>query len=467
MNVQTLFVSMLPEHVLLAGLCLVMLVDVVASERRLGLALAIATVALAGAAAAMLSLGGYAANTFVGQLSVSPATSAAKAIVLLLAVPVLMLSRDEFADASFPLLVLASLYGGCLMISADSFLTLLLGIEILSLPVYVLVLLAMQRRDSPEAALKYLVLGGTATGMLLMGASLLFGWSGTLSINAFAQALDEPGALPRVGVGLIVSAFFLKAAVFPFHAWAPDAYEGASVPATAYMTTIVKATVLLAVVRLFGSVELTPSTTLLVAVPPLVSIVWGNVTAMRQSSYRRMIAYSSIAHAGFLFFALLGSAEGRFQAVAFYIAAYGLMNLLAFTALPRDSDDVHGDKIASLRGLFAAAPLRRGAAGARDALAGRHPADARLRRQVPRLPQRGRGRPSAARGARPAGELRRPVLLPARDHGDVHEPRRGGRRRDGHAAPLRLRGEPGVPAAHRAGHRVPRLGAGDAARLMA
>jgi NADH-quinone oxidoreductase subunit N len=122
------------------------------------------------------------------------------------------------------------------------------------------------------------------------------------------------------------------------------------------MATIVKATVLLAVVRLFGSAELSVAMTALVAVPPLVSIVWGNITAMRQASFRRMIAYSSIAHAGFLFFALLGAAEGRFQAIAFYLAAYGLMSLVAFAALPRDGEDVVDDRIDSLKGLFQRRP---------------------------------------------------------------------------------------------------------------
>lgn len=356
MNVQTLFVSMLPEHLLLAGLCVVLILDILGRPARTGFTIALLTLIAATLAATILAAGGYAAATFVGQLSVNAATSAGKAIVLLLAIPVLMLSRDEFADAQFPMLVLASLYGGCLVISADSFLTLLLGLETLSLPVYVLVLLAMQRKDSAEAALKYLVLGGAATGMLLMGASLLFGWSGSLGIDAFARALDSRSPLAQAGVGLVLSAFFLKAAVFPFHAWAPDAYQGGSVPATAYMATIVKATVLLAVVRLFGTAELSPSMTALVAIPPLVSIVWGNIAAIRQQSFRRMIAYSSIAHAGFLFFAMLGAAEGRFQAIAFYLAAYGLMGLTAFAALPRDGEDAADDRLDALKGLFQRRP---------------------------------------------------------------------------------------------------------------
>ena len=155
--------------------------------------------------------------------------------MLALALPVLLMSRDEFDGGEFPVLLLSSLYGVCLMQSADSFLTLFLGLEIMSLPVYVLVLLAYRRPQSAEAALKYLVLGGTATAIFLMGVSLLYGGTGSMDIAVFARALGSADAMARAAVVLVILAFFLKAAIVPFHAWAPDAYEGASVPVTAYM----------------------------------------------------------------------------------------------------------------------------------------------------------------------------------------------------------------------------------------
>jgi len=139
----------------------------------------------------------------------------------------------------------------------------------------------------------------------------------------------------------------------PFHAWAPDAYEGASVPVTAFMAAVVKAAVLLAAVRLFADRALDGPFVALVAILPLASIVWGNLAAMRQASFRRMIAYSSIAHAGYLFYALLGDPAGRYQAVLFYILAYGVMNLLAFAVLPRADDD---DRIDGLAGLYGRSP---------------------------------------------------------------------------------------------------------------
>ncbi len=356
MNWQDVFIAMLPEHLLLAGIVLLIGMEIAWTRPRGALPLALLTVAAAAAASAGLYCAGYNAAPFPGQYSVDPAVALAKAIVLALAVPVLLLSRDDFPDGPFYPLLLSSLYGFCLLLSADSFLTLFLGLELMSLPVYVLVLLAFRRQESAEAALKYLVLGGTATAMFLMGVSLLYGGSGSLAIAGFASALRSTDTMATAAVVLVLVSFFLKAAVVPFHAWAPDAYEGASVPVTAYMATVVKAGALLAVLRLFGTSSVTGHAADLIALLPLVSIVWGNLAAMRQSSFRRMIAYSSIAHAGYLFYAFLGEGAGRYQAVVFYLLAYGVMNLLAFASLPSGEDDAARDRLASLKGLYQRRP---------------------------------------------------------------------------------------------------------------
>lgn len=360
MNWAEVITAMLPEHLLLAGIVLLILVDVFATKPRGALGIALLAVAAATAAAASLGFGGYEAAPFAGQFSVNPAGLLAKAVVLGLTIPVLLLSRDDFEDSRFHLLLLSSLYGTLLLLSADSFLTLFLGLELMSLPVYALVLLAFRGDESAEAALKYLVLGGAATATFLMGVALLFGATGSLALSAFVEALAAGDTLSTAAVVLIVVAFFLKAAIVPFHAWAPDAYQGASVPVTAYMATIIKAGVLLAVARFFGAAEIPRGMVELLALLPLASMVWGNLAAIRQTSFRRMIAYSSIAHAGYLYFAFLGAGEGRFQAIVFYLLAYGLMNLLAFAALPRGRDDSAGDAAAddlsSLKGLFQRAP---------------------------------------------------------------------------------------------------------------
>jgi NADH-quinone oxidoreductase subunit N len=238
------------------------------------------------------------------------------------------------------------------MLSADSFLTMFLGVEMLSLPVYVLVLLSYRHSASLEAALKYLVLGGAATATFLLGVSLLYGGTATLALSGFTVAMHASDPMATAAVVLILIAFFLKAAIVPFHAWAPDAYEGATVPVTAYMATVVKAGILLAVLRIVGEAPLPAAVVGLIAVLPLISIVWGNLAAMRQKSFRRMIAYSSIAHAGYLFYAFLGDGPGRYEAVVFYVVAYGLMNVLAFAAMPAGGEDESRDPLDAFKGLF-------------------------------------------------------------------------------------------------------------------
>jgi NADH-quinone oxidoreductase subunit N len=357
MSWQSVLVAMLPEHALLAGIVALIVAEIAMAKPRGALAIALVSVAAAAAAATWLQLSSYAGTPFEGQYSVAAADLAAKAVVLLLAIPVLLLSRDDVSSTRFHVLVLSSLYGVCLMLSADSFLTLFLGLELMALPVYVLVLIAFSRPESVEAALKYLVLSGTATATFLMGVSLLYGGSGSMALSAFADALGSHDAMTQAAVVLIVVAFFLKAAIVPFHAWAPDAYEAASVPVTGYMATIIKAAVLLAAVRLFGNASIGGSLAALLALLPLVSIVWGNLAAMRQPSFRRMIAYSSIAHAGYLFYAFLGAPETRYEAVLFYVLAYAVMNLLAFASLPSGADDAQQDRLSTLTGLFRRNPF--------------------------------------------------------------------------------------------------------------
>jgi NADH-quinone oxidoreductase subunit N len=352
MSWQSVFTGMLPEHLLLIGIVLLLVLEIASDKPRGALGLSLVIVGGASAAAAWLHFTGYAAAPFPGHFSIDAPSALAKAVVLALGVPVLLLARDDFPEGPFYPLFLSSLYGFSLMLSSDSFLTLFLGLEIMSLPVYVLVLLAFERPESPEAALKYLVLGGTASAMFLMGVSLLYGGSATLALSSFAAALGSHDMMAIAGIVLVILAFFLKAAIVPFHAWAPDAYEGASLPVTAYMATIIKAGVLLAALRLFGTAPMSGPMIGLIAFLPLVSIVWGNLTAMRQTSFRRMIAYSSIAHAGYLFYAFLGDGPGRLQAVVFYLLAYGLLNVLAFASIPPNDDDATRDRLDTLRGLF-------------------------------------------------------------------------------------------------------------------
>lgn len=352
---------MLPEHVLLVGMVLLIVLAMVRPLQRLALPVAVGVVSASALAAFWLASTGYSAEPFLGQFVVSPAILMAKGALLALAVPVLLMSQAEFpADrgaSEFPILLVSSLYGLSLLPSATSTLVLFLGIEMMSIPVYALIVLAFKRPQAAESALKYLVLSGAATATLLMGLSLMYGTTGSLSVAAFAQAMASQDLLARTAVVLVLLALFLKAAVVPFHAWAPDAYEGASVPVTAYMATLSKAAALIVAVRLFDGVNATGAVVELLALLPLVSIVWGNIAAIRQTSMRRMIAYSSIAHAGYLFYAFLGQTGGRMEAVMFYLVVYSAANLLAFAALPAHDDDAVRDRMESLDGLFHRSPF--------------------------------------------------------------------------------------------------------------
>lgn len=354
---QAALIAMLPEHLLLGGMVVLILLEILGRSSRASLWLALVVVCASATSALWLSHTQLTAAPFAGQFSVTPAILMAKGALLALAVPILLMSRTEFSDGEFSLLLLASLYGLCLLPSADSFLVLFLGLELLAMPVYALVLLAFRRPQSAEAAFKYLVLSGTASATLLMGVSLLYGATGSMSVDSFAQVMSSGDAMTRAATVLVLLALFLKAAVVPFHAWAPDTYEGASIPVTAYMATLSKGAVLLAAVRIFGGVTVSSPLLELLLVLPLVSIMWGNLAAIRQLSFRRMIAYSSIAHAGYLFYGFLGDPAGRMQAVLFYVVAYSAVNLLAFALVPDNSRDEDRDSLDRFKGLYQRDPM--------------------------------------------------------------------------------------------------------------
>jgi NADH-quinone oxidoreductase subunit N len=353
--------ALLPEHLLLGGMVLLIVLALVRQSRAFALWGAALSIGAASAAAFWLASTGLDVQPFPGQVAVNPPVYLTKGALLLLALPVLLMSRAEFTreveEPEFALLLLSSLYGLTLLPSATSALVLFLGLELMSIPTYALIVLAFRRPQSAESALKYLVLSGAASATLLMGFSLVYGVTGSMATSAFMMALSSGDFLARTAVVLVLLALFLKAAVVPFHAWAPDTYEGASIPVTAYMATLSKAGVLIVALRLFASAMPVGPMVEIMAGLPLISIIWGNLAAIRQHSLRRMIAYSSIAHAGYLFYAFLGAPEGRFEAVTFYIIVYSAANLLAFAALPAHDNDVQRDAMETLDGLFSRDPL--------------------------------------------------------------------------------------------------------------
>jgi len=242
-------------------------------------------------------------------------------------------------------LLLLSTAGMVMLAHAGSMVTVFLGIETMSIAVYVMVAMRRRSRRGNEAAMKYFLIGAFATGFLVYGMALLYGASGTLSLVRMQSALGattNPG-LVIAGAFLLVVAFGFKVAAVPFHMWAPDAYEGAPTPVTAFMAAGVKAAAIAAMIRVFGVAlggDVLPFGTLGWASPLVViaaiTITIGNIGAIRQDNIKRMLAYSSISHAGVLLVGLcamgLGSPTGQ-SSIVYYLIAYSVTTMGAFAVV--------------------------------------------------------------------------------------------------------------------------------------
>jgi NADH-quinone oxidoreductase subunit N len=242
------------------------------------------------------------------------------------------------------------------MLDSAGFASLFMGIELLSLPAFALIVHAQGDGVASEGAFKYLVLSSVASALLLFGVSLAYGATGSLAIEAWAQLLAQGSAQARAAGLLVLSGLFLKAAVFPFHGWAPDAYASARMPVTALLAAVVKAAVVLALVRVVGTLPLDPASATVVTALALASIFFGNLAALSQRRFKRLLAYSSVAHAGYMIFALLDTTGQRAGDLLWYTVFYALATLLACAAYdelcPGEDDD-----LASLDGKFAQRPF--------------------------------------------------------------------------------------------------------------
>lgn len=232
------------------------------------------------------------------------------------------------------ILILFATVGMMLMASAMDLIILFLGIELMSVCLYVLTGFVRTKVTSNESAVKYFLLGAFATGFLLYGIALLYGTAGTTNLKLISQSFAQlsGNSLFLMGAGLLVIAFSFKVAAVPFHMWAPDVYEGAPTPVTAFMSTGAKAAAFAAFVTVFIRTFAITGTPIseVIAFIAAASMILGNVTAIAQSNLKRMLAYSSIAHAGYMLSGIAaGSAEGE-TGILFYLAAYTLMNMGAF-----------------------------------------------------------------------------------------------------------------------------------------
>ncbi len=256
---------------------------------------------------------------------------AALSIVISLA----YVTRHRLQAGEYYSLILFATIGMMLMGAARDLMIIFLGLELMSIAVYALVGFNRRNRRSAEAGLKYFLLGAFATGFLLFGIALVYGGAGSTNVEAIAGAIRAGTAadvLMVPGVALLVIGFAFKVALVPFHMWTPDVYEGAPTPVTAFMAAAVKTAAFVAFLRVFvvGLAGVYDQWWSILWWLAVVTMVIGNVVAVTQASVKRMLAYSSIAHGGYLAVAIVAANETATAALLFYLLVYTVMNIGAF-----------------------------------------------------------------------------------------------------------------------------------------
>jgi NADH-quinone oxidoreductase subunit N len=361
------FILVLPEEVLSTGALLLMLVAAWAGDRSAKVLTWLSIALLAAAALLLPGIRDAGGSAFFG-LFAGDAFAAFSKVVIYAAAAISLVAamgwfgRDRDYRAEYPVLILFAAVGMGMMVSATDLITLYVGLELQSLAAYVLA--SFQRSDarSAEAGLKYFVLGALASGILLYGISLLYGFSGTTRFGGIAHALGggvSTGEL--VGIVFVLAGLAFKISAVPFHMWTPDVYEGAPTPVTAFFASAPKVAAMALLVRV--SVDaMGPATEAwrqIIIFSALASTILGGIAAIGQRNIKRLLAYSSINNVGF---ALVGLAAGTAAGVAsvlFYMSVYVVMTLGAFLVVlrMRDANDQPVETIASLSGLSRTRPM--------------------------------------------------------------------------------------------------------------
>lgn len=331
----------IPEIALLVFVSALLVIDLFIPDRDKHVSFWLAIASLLGCAAlAAASVGNASAVTFQGMFVSDPMSQVLKVVTLLAVAVTLVYSRTylqvrDMLRGEFLALSLFATLGMLVMISAGHFLTLYLGLELLALSLYAMVALERDSARATEAAMKYFVLGALASGMLLYGMSMLYGATGTLDLTRVAAALGGARAnqsLAVFGLVFVVAGIAFKLGAVPFHMWVPDVYQGAATPATLFIGAAPKIAAFAFVMRLLahGLGGMSGDWQLMLAILAVASIGLGNLVAIAQTNLKRMLAYSTISHMGFLLLGILAGTDNGYSSAMFYVITYVLMTLGAF-----------------------------------------------------------------------------------------------------------------------------------------
>ena len=355
------FYYILPELVLTAGALVVLVVDVLLPKERRG---ALAWVTLLVIGATLASLAPFLTTRVEvahGLLAVDQFALFFKVVFLFAAaITVLMSVRYLAIEGASPgeyyFLILCATLGMMIMAGGIDLITIFIGLETMAVAFYILAGFIKPSQRSNEAAVKYFLLGAFSLGILLYGMSLMYGLSGTTNLRVMAKAFAGQEHDPRLilAVILVVAGVGFKIAAVPFHMWAPDVYEGAPTPVTAFLSVGSKAASFAMLIRIFieGLPTMGEDWRQLFWVLAIVTMTVGNVAALTQSNVKRMLAYSSIAHAGYVLIGIVAGTSRGVTAALIYLFVYAFMQLGAFTVIVvLHRRDVIGDELKDFSGL--------------------------------------------------------------------------------------------------------------------
>ncbi|KTD22687.1 NADH dehydrogenase I subunit N [Legionella lansingensis] len=354
----------LPEMIMLVTTCIALLADLFFRHRYPSMAFICAEIGLALAACvSFLFLGSYKV-TILGGLFISDDVAQLMKLFIYMSVFLSFLYSRHYIDerqipsGDYYILGLFSTLGMMVLVSAHSLLTIYLGLELLSLPLYAMTAIRRSNSDATEAAMKYFVMGAIASGMLLYGLSLLYGSTGKLDLldiaNAVAANWQEQNTLLSFALVFILAGVGFKLAAMPFHMWAPDVYQGAPTSVTLFLSAGPKIAAIGMALRLLtlGLPDAAVQWQHLLVVMALLSTGLGNLLAITQSNIKRLLAYSAIAHMGYALFGVLAANPAGYAAALYYIVVYAIMTVAAFgLVVLLSKNGVEVEAIDDLKGL--------------------------------------------------------------------------------------------------------------------